>query len=246
MLIGILADVHANHLALEACLAEAEALKVEQLVFLGDLVGYGPEPESVVERIADLTAAGAITIKGNHDDAIETPDDYVSPAAAAAITWTRCMLSDRSKEFLASLPLVVEMGDMLFVHADASAPSEWNYVTCMVSAGRSLAATQARVTFCGHVHVPQLFRRTADGMLATRIAVKASGNSLAAKRQWLVVVGSVGQPRDGDASAAFATYDTEARILTSRRVGYDVEAVARRIREEGLPESLARRLVVGR
>ena len=246
MLIAIIADIHANDLAFEACLAEAKALKVERFVFLGDLVGYGPEPDGVVQRVAGLTAAGAITIKGNHDDAVENPDDDMSPAAAAAIAWTRCMLSDRSKDFLASLPMFAEIGDMLFVHADASSPSEWNYVTGIVSARRSLAATQARITFCGHVHVPQVFCRTADGKLATRILVKAAGVPLSEKHQWLVVVGSVGQPRDGDPAAAFATYDTETRIVTSRRVPYDAEAVAARIMNEGLPASLARRLVVGR
>lgn len=246
MLIAVLADIHANDLALEACLAEAKALKAEQYVFLGDLVGYGPEPEAVVQRIGELTVLGAITIKGNHDDAVENPDDYMNPAAAAAIAWTRCMLSDRSKDFFACLPMVAEIGDLLFVHADASAPPEWNYVTGIVSAGHSLSATQARVTFCGHVHTPQLYRRTADGQSARRMSTRASGACLTEMYQWLVVVGSVDQPRDGNPAAAFATYDTESRTLIGRRVPYDVGKVAARLRREGLPDVLARRLLAGR
>ena len=209
-------------------------------------MGYGPEPDGVVRRVADLTAAGAITIKGNHDDAVENPNDNMNPAAAAAIAWTRCMLCDRSNDFLASLPLVAELGDMLFVHSDASAPSEWNYVTGTGSARRSLVATRARVTFCGHVHKPQVYFLTAGGRMVGRARADAAGIHLPERRRWLVVVGSAGQPRDGDPAAAFATYDTETRIVTSRRVPYDAEAVAARIMNEGLPASLARRLVVGR
>lgn len=246
MLIGIFADVHANALALEGCLAEAEALKVEQFVFLGDLVGYGPEPEAVVERIAGLRAAGAITIKGNHDDAVDSPDDFMNPDAAAAMAWTRRMLSDRSKDFLAFLPLVAEIGDVLFVHSDASAPSEWKYVTGPMSAGRSLAGTGARVTFCGHVHVPQLFRTSAVGQSANRRSLRCTGVTLPERYRWLVVVGSVGQPRDGNPAAAFAIFDTASRTLVGRRVPYDVETVAARIRGEGLTDSFARRLSAGR
>lgn len=246
MLIAIISDIHANDLGFEACLAEAKALKAERLVLLGDLVGYGPEPEAVVQRAADLTAAGAITLKGNHDDAIENPDTNMNPVAAAAIAWTRRKLSDRSKEFLASRPLVSGLGDILLVHADASAPSRWNYITNTASAHRSLTATRAKITFCGHVHVPQLYCLTATGKLVGHTPASAVGIPLLEQRQWLVVVGSAGQPRDGNPAASFSTYDTETRILTSRRVPYDAEAVAARIRAEGLPEALATRLMVGR
>jgi len=162
------------------------------------------------------------------------------------MAWTRCTLSNRSTDFLAFLPLVAETGDLLFVHADASVPSEWNYITGPMSAGRSLAGTNARVTFCGHVHVPQLFRTTAEGQSAKRKTLRSAGVTLAEQHRWLVVVGSVGQPRDGNPAAAFVTYDTVTRTVNSRRVRYDAGAVAARIRAHGLPESLARRLVVGR
>lgn len=250
MLIALLSDIHANDLALEACLAEAEALGAGQLVFLGDLVGYGPEPEGVVQRIADLTAAGAITIMGNHDAAVAEDDPLMNSAAAEAIHWTRGRLSDRSKEFLASLPMTAKLEDLLFVHAEAAAPAEWDYVTGIRSAWRSLKATRARVTFCGHVHVPQVYCLGARSNMTNLSTMVESGVTLIAERRWLVVVGSVGQPRDGKTAAAFATYHTETRVMKGRRVAYDVGAVAERIRGAGLPGRLpgrlAERLVVGR
>jgi diadenosine tetraphosphatase ApaH/serine/threonine PP2A family protein phosphatase len=246
MLLAIISDIHANDLAFEACLAASRSLKADRLVLLGDLVGYGPAPEEVTRRAAELAAAGAITIKGNHDDAIEYPDASMNPAALAAIDWTRRRLSPKSMDFLSTRPLLAELDDVLFVHADASAPSRWNYVTNAAAAHRSLTATTYKVTFCGHVHVPQLYCLTATGKLVGHTPATGVDIPLPEQRQWLGVIGSAGQPRDGNPAAAFATYDTETRVVTYRRAPYDAETVAARIRAAGLPESLAVRLLVGR
>lgn len=246
MLLAILSDVHANNLAFEACLDQVQALGAERLVLLGDLVGYGPEPEKVTRRAMELAWQGAIVIKGNHDDAIAAPDAAMNPVAAAAIDWTRQKLSPEARHFLATIPFVARLDDLLFVHADASAPSRWHYVTNAVSARRSLAATHFRVTFCGHVHVPQLYCLTATGKLVGHTPVEGVAVPLAGQRQWLAVVGAAGQPRDGNPAAAFATYDTASRELVYRRAPYDVESVAQRIRAAGLPDVLASRLLFGR
>lgn len=246
MLLGVISDIHANELALAACLDAAAALGVERLVFLGDLVGYGPDPEAVTRRVAGLAAQGALVIKGNHDEAAVTGEvSGMNATAARAIAWTRPRLSDVSKQFLAGLPMEQAHDDLLFVHSEASAPQLWIYVLDAATAMRSLIAVPARVTFCGHVHVPQLYCMTATAKVVAHQPATDIGVPLPAQRQWLAVAGACGQPRDGNPAAAFFTYDTSSRMLTFRRAAYDTEAAAERVRAAGLPEQLAMRLLSG-
>ncbi len=246
MRIALISDIHANLPALDACLAAAEKLGMDRLAFLGDFVGYGPDPEAVVERVSPLVSAGAIAVLGNHDLAVLKPARDMNPAAAEAIAWTRSQLSESGKSFLAGLPFEVRSGDALFVHADASDPAAWHYVTDAEAARASLAGCAAPLTFCGHVHVPALYCLSATGKMIAHRPVPDVAMPLLAQRKWLGVVGSAGQPRDGNPAASFAVYDTDARTLTYRRAPYDAEGVAQRIRALGLPESLAERLVRGR
>ena len=246
MRIALLADIHANMPALEACLTAASKWNVQRLVLLGDLVGYGPDPEAVAQRAAALVADGAIAVLGNHDKAaLDGPRDLNS-TAAEAMAWTREQLSETAKQFLADLPLEVRSGDMLFVHAEASAPAAWNYVTDVEVARNSLAGCHAQATFCGHVHVPALYCLSAAGKMTSHAPVSGVSIPLLAQRKWLAVMGSVGQPRDGNPASAFAIYDTDSRALTYHRACYDVDSVAQRVRDVGLPESLADRLKRGR
>lgn len=246
MLLGLISDIHANELALEACLAAAEALGVGRLVFLGDLVGYGADPEAVTQRVAALAAQGAIVIKGNHDEAAVTGEvSGMNATAARAIAWTRPRLSDASRNFLNALPLEQTLEDVLFVHSEASAAQRWIYVLDAATAMRSLIATEARVTFCGHVHVPQLYCMTATAKVVAHHPSANVAVPLAAQRQWLAVAGACGQPRDGNPAASFLTYDTGSRALTFRRAPYDNETASERVRAAGLPESLAMRLLSG-
>src|SRR5215218_9377296 len=117
MLIALLADVHGNREALTACLADAERAGADRYVFLGDLVGYGADPAWVVDRTAEMVKAGAVAVLGNHDAAVLNPSETMSAAASAAIAWTRTRLDGAQRSFLAELPLTVEEGDRLFVHA---------------------------------------------------------------------------------------------------------------------------------
>lgn len=245
MRIALLSDVHANLAALEACLAEVEQAGVDKLVFLGDIVGYGPDPEAVTQRVMQLQARGAITILGNHDEAIFLSRPSMSAAALAAINWTKPRLSDSSKAFLEQLPRSTELEGLLLVHSEASNPSKWLYVTSASEAHQSLTAVKAPVTFCGHVHVPQLFCLSATAKIVSHKPACAAPIPLSAQRRWLAVVGSVGQPRDGSPAAGYATFDTATREITYRRVPYDIEATAEKIRKLGLPERLAERLFTG-
>jgi diadenosine tetraphosphatase ApaH/serine/threonine PP2A family protein phosphatase len=246
MLIALIADIHANMLALRACLDRVTALRAEKIVFLGDLVGYGAEPEETVETIRSLHERGATVIRGNHDQAAFSARDDMNETARLAIQWTRENLSDAAKNYLASLPMTAEENGCLYVHAEASAPASWKYVTSPVEARASLAATHAAITFCGHVHVPALYCVSATGKLTVHAPTTDVAVPTGIHRQWLAVIGSAGQPRDGNPAAAFATYDTAERILTFRRVSYDAESAAARVRDAGLPDVLAQRLLRGR
>ncbi len=245
MLIALISDIHANHLALQACLAKAAALGVDRLVFLGDLVGYGAEPEEVVATVRDLAEQGAVVIKGNHDHAIADQHEPMNGAAKRAIDWTRDQLSAEAKTYLARLPMTTEDDDRLYVHADASAPAKWNYVTDNEDAFASINASARPIAFCGHVHVPMLYCLSSVGKITAHSPASDAPLPLSGHRRWLAVIGSVGQPRDGNPAAAFATYDTLNRSLVFRRAPYDVERASMNVRKAGLPDQLAMRLLKG-
>ena len=245
MLIALMADIHANREAFSACLEHAERMGAERLVLLGDYVGYGADPEWAVETVMRLVAKGAVAVQGNHDQAVRHGTGGMNPVAAAALAWTRDRLSAEAAGFLGSLPLAVEEEGRLYVHADASAPGRWIYVTGPEEARRSLEATEARTTFCGHTHVPRLFGITAAAKLTSFRPVPGVAVPLLPARQWLAVLGAVGQPRDGDPAACYGLLDAERSELTWLRVPYDAEAAAEKIRAAGLPESLALRLLRG-
>ena len=126
MRIALISDIHANGPALEACLAAAQRLAADRLAFLGDFVGYGPDPEDVINRVRPLVEAGAIAVLGNHDLAVLKATRDMNAAAAEALAWTRTQLSDGSKSFLAGLPFELRSGDVLFVHSEAANPAAWN------------------------------------------------------------------------------------------------------------------------
>lgn len=246
MRIALISDIHANLPALEACLAAAARLQVDKLALLGDFVGYGPDPEAVINRVRPLVEAGAIAVLGNHDMAVLKPARDMNATAAEAIAWTRGQLSEASKSFLAVLPFEVRSDDVLYVHADASDPAAWHYVTDGETARASLAGSDAMLTFCGHVHVPAVYCLSATGKMISHAPVQDVAMPLLAHRRWLAVLGAAGQPRDGNPAASFAVHDTAERSLTYRRAPYDVDSVAQRIRALGLPDSLAARLLEGR
>jgi diadenosine tetraphosphatase ApaH/serine/threonine PP2A family protein phosphatase len=244
--LAIFADIHANRQAFSACLDAAWMQGAERMVLLGDYVGYGADPEWSVDTVMDLVGAGAPAVRGNHDNAIGSRSETMNAEAQAAIEWTRGRLGAAQRRFLADLPLTLREDDRLYVHSEASNPSRWRYVQGAVDAARSMSATTAHVTFCGHIHQPALYSMSSTGNMTSFVPVSGVPVQLLKGRQWLVVLGSVGQPRDGDRAACFALFDTSSCEITYCRVPYDVETAARRIRENGLPLWLADRLAVGR
>ncbi len=246
MRLAFFADIHANRQAFAACLDAARADDAERFICLGDYVGYGADPEWTVETVMGLVEQGALAVRGNHDTAIGSSAESMNAEAQAAIEWTRGRLSAPERKFLSELPLTREEDDRLYVHSDASQPAKWRYVRSAADAGRSLIATDAHVTFCGHIHRPALYSMSVTGKMTSFIPISGVKVQLLPGRRWLAVLGSVGQPRDGDPAACFAMFDTASREITYCRVPYDVDAAAARIRENGLPPSLADRLFVGR
>jgi len=246
MLFAILSDIHGNREALDACIGHAYQQGAEQFVFLGDLVGYGADPGYVIDTAAHLRDEGALVIKGNHDDAVMESTANMNGYARAAVEWTRDQLTNEQKSFLKGLPLTAERGEALFVHSDAANPSGWVYVVSPLEAGRSMQATQKRITFCGHVHRPQLYHKSPQRSPVCFIPKSGIAIPLAKSQQWHAVIGSVGQPRDEIPSAAYALYDETKATLTFARVSYDIERAARKIKEAGLPQILSARLFIGR
>jgi diadenosine tetraphosphatase ApaH/serine/threonine PP2A family protein phosphatase len=245
MWIGLFTDIHANREAIEASLDHARRGGIGRFIFLGDYVGYGADPKFAVDTVMREVERGAIALLGNHDAAIATGTGGMNPIAAEAIAWTRPRLDATQREFLAKLPLTFEDGNRLFVHASAHAPGRWEYITSVESASRSFMATRAQSTFCGHVHVPELYHMSPTGKLAGFQPVQSVEIPLLTHRRWLAVIGSVGQPRDYNPAACYGALDIERNVLVYVRVPYDNETAARKVREAGLPEILSHRLLEG-
>jgi diadenosine tetraphosphatase ApaH/serine/threonine PP2A family protein phosphatase len=246
MKLALFADIHANLEALEACLAHAREQGADEVAFLGDLVGYGADPGAVLDRVRTRVAAGAVVVRGNHDAAVASAGtDTMSRTAEAAVGWTRQQLDASQLAFLAGLPLLVRREAICFVHASADRPADWTYVLDALRASQSLAAAGATWVFSGHVHEQALYHLTPSGHARALKPVPGVVIPVAARRPWLAVAGSVGQPRDGNTAACYALFDAGRSTLTFHRVPYDWAAAAAKIRAAGLPESLALRLEHG-
>lgn len=243
---ALLADIHSNLEALQACLAHARREGADRFAFLGDLIGYGADPLACLDTIEGLVEDGALAMAGNHDTAcLGGHLDTMSLLARDAIYWTRERLDARQRDFLASLPLTVAEDDRLYAHASADRPEAWTYITGVREAEEALSATAARIVFVGHVHHPLLYFTTPGGALRAFAPVPGVPVPLSDYRRWLAIVGSAGQPRDGNPAACYALHDSAAGTLTHYRVPYDARAAANKILEAGLPERLAWRLIRG-
>lgn len=236
MRIALLSDIHSNLAALDAVLGAIGS--VDAVWHLGDVVGYGPDPDAVVERLA---AVGAIGVCGNHDVAAISGQgvEYFNVDARRAIQWTSETISSATREWLAALPETRREGDFELVHGSPRGPI-WEYVTSAPVARASLAALEAPYGLHGHTHVPAVFRDD-DG--AIELIAPRDGSLLRLDgRPSLLNPGSVGQPRDGDPDASYAIVDTGQAEVTWHRVAYDIAATQAAMKAAGLPERLVARL----
>jgi diadenosine tetraphosphatase ApaH/serine/threonine PP2A family protein phosphatase len=237
---AILSDIHGNLDALQAVLADAGPL-TDGVICLGDVVGYGPEPEPCLELMGERAVA---LVGGNHEHgAAGLLDlDWFNPHARAALQWTRARLNDDHRRYLAGLPLVAELGDATLVHASPVAPEDWDYLISADDGFGAFPGFRTRLCFVGHSHRPAVWSL---GSWGPEFRPGALDVAIDAGRRYIINVGSVGQPRDRDARAAYAIWDVEARRIVGRRVAYDVAAVRGKIARAGLPRFLADRLALG-
>jgi diadenosine tetraphosphatase ApaH/serine/threonine PP2A family protein phosphatase len=246
----ILSDIHANLEALEACLDAAP--EYDQVYNLGDIVGYGANPNEVTERSREL---GSVFVRGNHDKACSGLTDLhdFNPVASLAALWTRKKLFDDHLQFLRELPQgpLSPIDDVHLVHG--SPRDEDEYILMASDAYAMLSQSTASLTFFGHTHVQRGFILETDGQgKALAPSYKSSKGKQTVKlevkpnKKYLVNPGSVGQPRDNDPRAAFLIYDTDAGVITFYRVPYDIQLAQEKIFAAGLPERLAVRLEEGR
>jgi len=242
LVLALLAYIHSNLEALQACLAHARAGGARRFALLGDLVGYGADPAGVVDVAMDLARDGAVVVRGNHDEAIEGESSYLNRSAMEAIAWTRPVLGDAQRRFLASLPLEVREPDACFAHASVHQPARWDYIDGPAAAHRCMEAAGTPYAFCGHVHDPRLYFESRPGRAVAFRPTAGTMIPVPRHRRWLAIPGSVGQPRDGDTRAAYALVDFDAERITFHRVPYDHGGVADKMERAGLPAALVYRM----
>ncbi len=250
MQVAVISDIHANLPALEAVLADADEVGVEELWCLGDVVGYGASPDPCVDLVRERCDACLV---GNHDLAAlgRLDTSTFSAAAARAVEWTAENCSQASLDFLGALQPSDASRDAALYHASPRDPV-WEYVLWPEQAAECLLVQERRVSLIGHSHVALFFSATTDGDAAEQAPPARGWQAGAGTRleidegRWLINPGSVGQPRDGDPRAAWLELDTGSWEATYHRVTYDVDRAAEAIQAAGLPEHLAQRLFRGR
>ena len=237
---AIVSDIHGNLEAFTAVLEEIDARDVDGILCLGDVVGYGANPNEVIELARERMGA---TTRGNHDHAAVEPSEesHFNSWAVQAIRWTRDQLTETNLAYLGELPYESFLEDVLLVHASPTEPRSWRYVLSPQAAAREFNAFDESFCFIGHSHVPMIVLRTEVGtseLLDGEVALPAGARVL-------INVGSVGQPRDGDPRACFAMLDLDDRSAALVRVPYDHHTARSKIIEAGLPRFLGDRLLLG-
>ena len=244
----ILSDIHSNLEALDAVLRASAAQRYDAVLVLGDLVGYGADPNAVVDRVRGLNPSSIV--RGNHDKVAAGLDDAgdFNPMAKSAAHWTRESLTPETLAYLKALPPGPVVVDEMIEICHGSPLDEDLYVVADVDAARSLAVARAPICLFGHTHVALGAR--IDGQ--RRLEIEAPQGhpefamSIEANSKYLINPGSVGQPRDGDSRAAYAIVDLDRKAVTLYRVAYPIEAAQKKILDAGLPPMLAYRLGMGR
>ena len=241
----VVSDIHANLEALEATLAAAGSY--DRALVLGDLVGYGADPNAVIERVRAMR--NPVLIRGNHDKVGAGLEDVegFNHLARFAIAWTAATLTPDNREWLAKLAQGPAIVDEAVEICHGTPFDEDVYVFDDLDALRAIRAARRPLCFFGHTHVPAIYKLGVNAELSMTPLTRLSPFDLALDDgRYLINVGAVGQPRDGDARAAFGFYDTETRVVTLARAPYDVAAAQAKIIAAGLPEVLAQRLALGR
>jgi len=238
--IAIFSDVHANLEALNAVLREILHRKPDRILFLGDAVGYGPEPDECVERIFQVADR---IVAGNHDQAVAglTDIDCFNPEARQAVLWTRSELKSENLRRLSAPPLTAQEESLFLVHATPRHPEAWSYLASAGTVQSQFSAFGDPICLVGHTHRPAVFRNDGKQLLSPKESLLTFQENF----RYIVNVGSVGQPRDRNPDAAYALYDTRARTFLLRRVPYRYSVTQEKMRAAHLPSFLVDRLAWG-
>ncbi len=240
MRIAVFADVHGNLEALTAVLQDMATRAPERVLFLGDAVGYGPDPNACVEKIFEVADT---VVAGNHDHgALElTSTAHFNPFAQGAILWTQNVLTGENRERLLSMPMTAREGELFLVHATPERPEAWAYLLYEEEARRQLKFFEEKACLYGHTHRSLGFVGDGNNVRLTTERLLTFQDQF----RYIVNVGSVGQPRDSDPDAAYCLYDTREKVLSFHRVPYNYRITQEKMRAAGLPAFLIQRLQVG-
>jgi diadenosine tetraphosphatase ApaH/serine/threonine PP2A family protein phosphatase len=239
---AILGDIHGNLEALQSVLDSCKLESVDRFVCVGDIVGYGADPEKCVAIVREINP---IIVCGNHDWGCTglVDLDYFHTAARESIEWTRYFISSETLLYLRGLPLIVQNKNFIIVHSTLDVPEEFDYMINAKIAEQSFVFMDVPLCFVGHIHIPIVFQKLDQGAVDYcydwRIEVSQDIKQI-------ISVGSVGQPRDGDPRACYVIYDEEKGIVEIKRVEYDIESTQKKICNAGLHPILATRLAEGR
>ncbi|MBM3319878.1 MAG: metallophosphoesterase family protein [Candidatus Eisenbacteria bacterium] len=240
MILAILSDIHGNLEALETALRCIDEENADEVLCLGDIVGYGANPNECVERVR---ARCAHVLLGNHDAAAigTTSIETFNTHARRSALWTGETLAPANGEYLRTLPMDYRTVDFYAVHASPNEREEWHYIVNQSIAEEAFLAFPDEICFIGHSHLPMFFREGG----ARGVRIPEGSVPFPRDGRYIINVGSVGQPRDNDPRLSFGIYDTSERKLKLRREVYDVAAASAKILKAGLPEMLATRLRLG-
>ncbi len=238
---GIISDIHSNLEAFNTVIKFLNG-KVDTILHVGDIVGYGADPSSVIKLVREKNIEGVL---GNHDSAvagIHDAEDF-NEYARRAVEWTKKQLKNDEIAFLRSLPYIIKKKNFLLVHSTPSEPERWRYLTFVKQAEEEFNHFNEQICFIGHSHQPVIIIKNPSG----EIEVEFNNDiTIEEDKRYIINVGSVGQPRDGDPRASVVIYDEEKKIVKFYRLEYDIETARDKIIDAGLPEFLGLRLMVGR
>lgn len=241
---AIISDIHANLDALETVLTDIESKDIDEIVCLGDVVGYGPNPNECITIIKDRCP---ITLLGNHDaaamDILSTQNFNIN--AKIAIEWTERQLSEESRQFLSGLPITKIEGDKTYVHATPYEPRMWYYITSVEEAAFNFQFFSTRFCFVGHTHIPIIISQDSTKKIDVSQETFFDFNKTGETR-FLINVGSVGQPRDRNPHSSYGIFDSEANTFILNRVAYDIKKCQEKMANNKLPDFLIKRLAEGK
>jgi len=241
MIYLIISDVHSNWESLQKFIELSESIAHDKKVCLGDIVGYNADPNPCVEWIRDHVD---IVLAGNHDYGVlnKTDISYFNSAARTACLWTREALTEENAEFLNSLSNAREQDGVTWVHSSPFEPDEWHYVNNQYDGEENFPHFTTQCCFLGHSHKPVILERRPEGQVEP---IFDSKYTLKPECRYIINVGSLGQPRDGNPDPAFVIFDSEAQTVETRRFSYNIALTQEKIKSQGLPPVLAERLDVG-